>query len=245
MTVDPLLVDLALPFSKLRPEAWGRLRAAGAPWRGVILRAGHGLRDDGPRLREHAAAIREAGLELAFYWYLLARSDGTMQANAFADLMREQRPTLLPIVDVEGAGNERATAARVMATTRAFVGRVRERTGQATILYAGAWARAMLGPRARDLGCDLLWLPAYVARLSPTYFTGLGFRFADLLWWQYCGADGRGVHAALAGYPRTTPAGPMDISVQIMPGGIERARWAGGCGDPSSNRSRERRHEDR
>jgi GH25 family lysozyme M1 (1,4-beta-N-acetylmuramidase) len=230
MPNDPLLVDLALPFfPRFAPSSWARLGAAGPRWRGAILRGGLGLADDGPRVGEHARAIRAAGLELGVYWYQIYRRDPVEQADAFANLLVETRPTLLPILDVEGGGNEGVSSAEVTRETLAFVEHLRKRTGQEVILYAGGWLRGLLGKRARRLGCDRLWLSAYTPH-PQGYFEPMGFELKDVPWWQYAGADARGVHAKLAGFPRTTPIGNADITVEIVPGGIDAAGWVGTCG---------------
>lgn len=224
---DALLIDLS-PYCPQRPSCWPALADAGDPWAGVVLRGGNGLRDDGQWVREHSAAIHDAGLPLGLYWYLRLRSDGAEQADRFADLIDEVQPTLLPIVDVEeGDGNadivhrlgpERGRA-HVEQVTRAFTARILERTGQTSILYAGGWLR---GIRPRELGCDLLWLAAYTSTLPRVWYEQ-DLDYEGRLWaWQYAGLDARGVHCELAGYPRTTPIGDADISAVV--GGLERAR---------------------
>lgn len=231
MTLDPLLLDLS-PWCPQPPSCWPTLAAAGPPWSGAILRAGHGLHDDGAWVRDHGRAVRAAGLELGLYWYLTLGDDAEAQADAFCALLGELQPTLIPIIDVEGgSGNAELVAARglvagralIQQHVRAFVARIRERTGQPCVLYAGGWLRGVLGRAAAGLGCELLWISAYTARLWPWLFEGMGFTL-DRVWaWQYAGLDGHGVHDELAGYPRTTPIGPADINAVI--GGMQRARW--------------------
>jgi GH25 family lysozyme M1 (1,4-beta-N-acetylmuramidase) len=227
---EPLLVDCS-PWSSLKPEAWARLAAAGPPWAGVVLKGGQGLRDTGSWVREHAPAVREAGLELGLYWYLRLDRPGADQADALAELMAEQACTLWPSVDVEEGGgdgrpsNDALVAQRgagiVDTVTRAFVERLRARTGLPTILYTGGWLRSL---RLRSLlGCELLWLAAYTAELPARWYEhDLGCP-RDRLWaWQYMGQSGRGALAELAGYPHTSPIGDdLDISAVVMRGGVE------------------------
>ena len=239
---DPLLVDTAYPPDR---SCWARLAAAGPPWHGAILKASHGTRPWGG-LAPHWAAIRAAGGTRygadwfrGAYHYLLAGHDGAAQADAYLDAIERAggwgAGDLWPIVDVEeGDGNAALVAARadgvsmLARTVEVFAERVRQQTGREVVLYAGGWLRG-LGLRDR-LGCARLWLAAYVARLPAEEWAGqLGFGVDELLMWQYAGADARGVHAALAGYPRTTPIGDADISALTMPGGIAALRsrlWA-------------------
>lgn len=228
-----LLVDIS-PWSPQQPSCWPALAAAGAPWSGVVLKAGEGTRDTGRWLRDHARAVRATRLDLGLYWSLRLDADPTLQADRFADVITETGPTLRVIVDVEEGGGASGTAnndqvtARgagiVSVATRAFAARIEARTGLAPILYAGGWLRS-LGLRDR-MGCAALWLAAYTATLpAEEWCAQLGFR-ADELWaWQYAGAAGRGIEARLVGHPHTTPIGPADISVITMDRGIERMRW--------------------
>ncbi len=230
MTASPLLIDVS-PYQRdtIRPSAWARLAAAGAPWGPVVLKAGEGLRDTGRWLREHAAAVRAAGLDLGLYWYLRLDADAVKQADRFAAAIEATKPTLRAIVDIEeGSGNDdivaRRGAACVSAAGRAFAKRVTERTGLPPILYAGGWLRSL---KLRDrMGCEALWLAAYVAKLpAHEWCSQLGFTAAELWAWQYAGCSGRGMLCELASYPRTTPIGDADISIVTMGRGVERMRW--------------------
>ena len=239
--VDPLLVDIS-PHSRhaIRPEAWARFAAAGPPWVGAILKAGQGLHDCGTWVREHAAAVREAGIPLGYYWYLRLDGDdnnyGAEQADAFAALMAEQPANIWPIVDVEeGGGDGRESNAEIVdrhgpgvvsTIVRAFVERIRARTGLPTILYAGGWLRG-LGLRSL-LGCELLWLAAYTSRLPASWYEhDLGCPLERLWAWQYAGFNGQRMLAELAGYPHTSPIGmQVDISAVVMPGGLARVTRA-------------------
>ncbi len=223
---DPLLLDVS-PHCPQRPDVWSRLAAAGAPWAGAILKGGQGLHDCGRWVREHAEAVRAAGIPLGYYWFLRLDRDGAAQADAFADLIAEQPCNVWPIVDVEeGSDNAEHVVQRgrerVVEVTREFVGRLWLRTSLPTILYAGGWLRG-LGLRSM-LGCEYLWLAAYTSRLPAAWYEhDLGCP-PDRLWaWQYAGHNGREMLAALDGYPRTSPIGvQVDISAVVMPGGMRR-----------------------
>jgi GH25 family lysozyme M1 (1,4-beta-N-acetylmuramidase) len=230
-----LLIDIS-PYQArtVPPSCWPRLAAAGAPWGPVILKAGEGARDTGPWLREHAAAIRAAGLDLGLYWYLRLDRSPTEQADRLAAAIAETGPTLRAIVDIEeGSGNDDVVARHgtgaVSMAGLDFTARITQRTGLAPILYAGGWLRSL---KLRDrMGCAALWLAAYVAKLpAQEWCAQLGFG-ADELWaWQYAGLGRDGVDAKLDGYPRTTPIGDADISAVVMPDGVARMRW---CERPS------------
>lgn len=241
MTVDPLLVDTAYPPDR---SCWARLAAAGPPWHGAILKASHGTRrwTEG-RLATHWPAIRGAagkryGVDFfrGAYHYLLVGHDGAAQADVYLSAIEAAGGwdvgDLWPIVDVEeGNGNNQLVAARqdgvslLCHNVEAFAARIRERTGRDAVLYFGGWLRE-LGLRER-LGCAHAWIAAYTPTLPAAWWRSLGF--VELWGWQYAGAMPGRVDAALAGYPRTTPIGPADISALTLPGGIERLRatlWA-------------------
>src|SRR5262249_10257787 len=123
-----------------------------------------------------------------------------------------------------------ATADQTRRDVRAFVSRLRDRTGQHVVLYAGWWLRQTLGVWARHCGCDLLWLAAYTAH-PQGYYEPLGFTLDEVPLWQYAGAAAP-VDAQLVGFPRETPIGRTDISVELTPGGIDRMRWIDRGADP-------------
>lgn len=239
MTDSPALwVDIS-PWSPQQPADWPRL-AEDDRFRAVIIKAGEGrkgneVRNGKPWLLPHVQALRSTRLLVGLYWYLHVWDDGAAQADAFADVMHSiGRPDLVPVVDLEeGSGNDAyvqtlgkvAGRNRVVAVTRAFIERLRERTGQGTVLYGGGWMRSVAGREAAKVGADGLWLAAYVSEpLDPVYYEGLGFELADLVGWQFLGQSGDGVHTKVTSYPHTTPIGDTDISVEID-GGIERMRW--------------------
>jgi len=151
------------------------------------------------------------------------------QADRFAGTIAGTGPTLRAILDIEeGSGNDdvvaREGASVVSVVGRAFVERITARTRLAPILYAGGWLRS-LGLRDR-MGCEALWLAAYVARLpAREWSTQLGFAPDDLWAWQYAGLGGSGMLSELSGYPRTSPIGDADLSAVVMPDGLARMRW--------------------
>jgi GH25 family lysozyme M1 (1,4-beta-N-acetylmuramidase) len=227
---DPLLIDIS-PHCPQQPDVWARLRED-PRFVGAILKGGQGLRDCGRWVRQHAEAIRAAGIPLGYYWYLRLDQDGAAQADAFAKLLAEHPANMWPIVDVEeGGGDGRPSNAKLVKSrgvglvervTREFVGRLWLRTGLPTILYTGGWLRG-LGLRSM-LGCEYLWLSAFTPRLPAAWYElDLGCPRERLWAWQYMGNSGSRVLAKLAGYPRTSPIGVQcDISAVVMPDGIRR-----------------------
>jgi GH25 family lysozyme M1 (1,4-beta-N-acetylmuramidase) len=231
VTIDPLIVDCS-PWQTFGTERWADL-AADPRFRGAILKATEGLGGTGSWFAKHWPAVGATKLHRGAYHFLRLDSPGTAQADHFlATIDRAggwSAPLdLLPVVDVEeGSGNDAIVARRgagiVSDTTRAFVERVKHRTGREVVLYTGGWLRS-LGLRDR-LGCAYLWIAAYTATLPAAWCEQLGFT-REMLWgWQYCGGQG----AELTGYPRTTPIGDVDISALTLPGGLAALRaglWA-------------------
>lgn len=234
VVTSSLLLDLS-PWSLQRPDCWPRLVAAGPPWCGAILKASEGLLAHRTWFAPRWKTLGETELIRGAYTFLLVGIDGARQADVYLDAIEWaggwSRADLWPIVDVElSAANRGATAAQVERSVEAFVTRVRERTGRDVVLYAGQWL-AELGITSR-MGCSWLFYPSYTERLDRRAYERIGWTTDRLLLWQYAGADGRGMHARLDGYPRETPVGDADINVLTLQGGLEElqrliaASWA-------------------
>jgi GH25 family lysozyme M1 (1,4-beta-N-acetylmuramidase) len=235
---DQLLVDVSVHQDSLfTPSAWPRL-AADPAYCGAILKAteGTGAAWEVPSLtwfRRHWPAVGATRLLRGAYHFLRIHEGGTAQARHFLDEIDRAggwlANDLLPIVDVElSKANAGATRSEVERCTTDFAAAIDHIAGRKTILYAGAWL-AELGITSR-MGCSLIWYPAYVPTLDRHVYERIGWDEESLFAWQYAGGfvDGKPT-ARLAGYPATSPLGPVDLSVLTLPGGLARLRsllWA-------------------
>jgi len=150
------------------------------------------------------------------YHYLTIRLDPEKQAEFFVDVVGDaggwEPVDIMPIVDLETAGNEGVGRAATVAATKAFVARVEALTGRKMILYANSLLHDLA---IKDrLGCAKLWPARYTATLPRRVYEDVGWKLDDVALWQYRG-DGASKHATL---PRTAPpalgrGGRVDTSV--------------------------------
>jgi len=235
---SPLLAD-ASPWSSVRPDAWLEL-ARDPAWHGVILKTSEGLHAYdawlGPHWRAVGTPDRPDWLR-GGYHFAIMDGRGREQADVCLDAIEraggEAERDLWVTVDAEeGSGNaervKRLGAAIVEDTVSGFAARVRERTGRATMLYAGWWL-ASLGLRSR-MGCEWLWFASYTRTLSTAAYAALGWTPGKLGLWQYSGS--KGSEGKLAGYPTRAPipgGESVDINALVLEGGVPRVRgmlWA-------------------
>lgn len=227
--MDPLIVDVYEGDEEREGSFdWSALVAAGPPWHGAIIKCTEGLSyapgwftTTWPAIRAAAGSRYGDDFFRGCYHYLRVSEDGAAQADFFLDHVERSggwgAGDFLPVVDVEHAGNGGATAAQVIACTRAFVARVRARAGRGVILYGNSLPYD-LGITDR-MGCDYVWPARYAADLPAAVYQRIGFSRETLFAWQYCG-DGE---SYLAGYPAVSPIGAVDISALTLAGGGGRA----------------------
>ena len=196
---------------------------------GVIIKATQGTRNwyndrgwftrNWPRVLEAGGARYGTTWLRGAYHFLNFWQDAQAQADAYLTAIETaggwREGDIIPIVDVELGGdrnpNRRATAAQVEDCTAGWAASVKHRTGRRVCLY-GRGAMRDLGIHSR-MGCDVVWNPAYTARMVTN---GLfpAWTLDDIALWQYCG-DG---DAAFNKLPKTIAGfgdGKVDISVHI------------------------------
>jgi GH25 family lysozyme M1 (1,4-beta-N-acetylmuramidase) len=231
MAIDPLFVDVYAGDVNGKP-VWDRL-AADLRYHGAIVKATEGLGYNGaPWFAAQWKAIPQAGTRAnrklgadwfrGAYHFLKFNLDGAKQADYYLQTVQAaggfELLDLWPIVDVElGAetnSNQHASAQQIIECTSAFAARATQVTGRAVMLY-GAGAMFERGITSK-MGCTWLWLPRYTATLPRVVYERIGWDAAHLALWQHCG-DGE---SYLAGYPATSPIGPVDQSVLTLPGGL-------------------------
>lgn len=159
------------------------------------------------------------------YHFLSFDLPGDRQADYYCDVVVAaggwDAGDLIPIVDVErgsqGAPNWDDGRAKVEACTRAFVARVKQRTGRAVCLY-GNGAMRDLGIRSR-MGCSALWIPRYTETLPAEMYERAGWTLDAVPLWQYCGDGRAAIHETAGGapLPSSIPGfGAVDISVALV-----------------------------
>lgn len=210
----------------------GQIYRAGPPWSLIALKASQGVSYHAPAWFNAMWSLAKtvAGDDYGKRWfrvayhYLDVSIDGTKQGDFFCQQIQTAGGTgkgdPFLMVDVE-RGGQRAAATRdqVVACARAFVARVKARSGLRVVTYGGEYLRE-LGIHISEFGSEYAWVADYEAHLRPTHYTDLGIDLAHLLGWQYGGVDGRGQETAfLNGYPHATPAGPADLTALTLGGG--------------------------
>ena len=218
MTADPpyLFADL-YEGDNARP-AWTALSTC-PPWVGAIIKCTEGLHyapewfvDQWPRIKNAAPERYGFTFYRGCYHFLRMADDGRAQADAY--LAHVERAggwgsgDILPIVDVERAGNAAASAQQVIDVTSAWTERVRDVLGRRIMLYGRGLLRD-LGIKDR-MGCDVAWCPSYTAELVTHGLEAFGLERIPL--WQYAG-DGVG-DASRHHLPLRSPIGG-DVSVFI------------------------------
>jgi GH25 family lysozyme M1 (1,4-beta-N-acetylmuramidase) len=233
--MDPLICDLYEGDLNGRPDI-AKLVAAGPPWHGIILKATEGTYyparsatwfSNNWRLARSAAAYRY-GVDWfrSAYHYLRIDQDPIAQANSFLYLVDKAGGwgdgDFVPMVDVEGTGNPvNATKQRVIDVVSAYAERILDAHGRRPGLYGGTYLveRGVTS----NCGCQVLWFPRYTPSLPAWTYQRIGWRLSNqvpTLWgWQYCG-DG---DSRLAGYPKTSPMGPCDVTAVVVAGGGQSA----------------------
>lgn len=164
---------------------WQRARSDGVEF--VIVKATEGVGYVDVKRSAFATGARAAGIACGFYHYArpdthsagspsAAVRDAEAEADAFLAVAAPAPGDLLPALDLEEAG---LPPRRLVAWTRAWLGRVEERTGARPLLYTypAFWAR-MGGSRA--FGGYPLWI-AHWEVTSPQLPPG----WRSYAIWQY------------------------------------------------------------
>jgi len=211
---DPLTVDVYEgDEERVGVIDWDHYEAAGDPWNGAIIKATQGRHYAPTWFQRTWPKLKGRRFRRGCYHYLMMNDDGSAQADYFVDFVEKaggfEAGDFDPVVDVETKGNELATKDQVITCTRAFVDRVKERTGRDVIIYGGTLMYD-LGITDR-FGGSLLWIARYTATLPAVVYERIGWDLGSVFGWQYCG-DGEGY---LEGYPVTSPIGAVDITAMV------------------------------
>jgi GH25 family lysozyme M1 (1,4-beta-N-acetylmuramidase) len=223
--IDPLVIDIDADDCDGKPNLY-TLVDAGLPWAGVILKGTEGTYYNGgtwletywPIAKQAAGSRYGVDFFRGAYHYIRVDESGVAQADYFLNRMQQVGGwgvgDLIPAIDVESSEQPIGTTKQqVIDTVSTMANRILSVTGRAPLLYGGSYLRSF--GITDHMGCQMLWVPSWTATLPSTDYTNLGWTLANTLMWQYCG-DGT---AALAGYPHTSPIGPVDISAIIINGG--------------------------
>src|SRR5688572_32341555 len=136
------------------------------------------------------------------YHFLKFNLDGAAQADFYLKVVEAAGGfdvgDIIPIVDVElgndgkpdehGRSRPRnsnwdASAEQIVDCASAFAARIKEQTGQQTMLY-GNGAMRDKGITER-MGCDWLWVPRYTALLPRNIYERAGWSLDAVAMWQY------------------------------------------------------------
>jgi GH25 family lysozyme M1 (1,4-beta-N-acetylmuramidase) len=217
--LQPCIVDASVQDG-VTPAKVAQLIAAGYPWAGIILQASNGLTSWGSWFNSCWAAARATsryGVDWMRCAYHYLRVDENSSDQADLHLATVQAAggfgpgDIWTAVDVErGEQPADATKAQVEASINGFADRIMQRTGRATMLYAGSYTRG-LGITSL-LNCKLLWYPQWNPTLNWSTVASMGGSIADTLLWQVVGDNS---NTAPVGYPRQSPIGPLDYSVMV------------------------------
>lgn len=217
--LQPLVVDASVEDG-VTPAKVTQLIDAGPPWSGIILQATNGLQAWGSWFNTCWQAARVTpryGKDWfrGAYHYLVTNEDPVAQADLhLASVLAAggyDIGDLWTAVDIEsGEQPANATAAQVEAAVTGFASRILQRTGRATMLYAGSYTRG-LGITSK-MGCSLLWYPQWNPTLEWSTVAKMGFDMATTELWQSCGD---GSNTAPPGYPHISPIGPLDMSIMV------------------------------
>ncbi len=212
--MDPILVDAFAgdfagkpPISKM--VVWAQCC-------GLVLKATEGtyykgqswLRTYWPLAKTMAGARYGRTWFRGAYLYLKFNLLGYLQADYFLQAIDEvggwDAGDLPPIVDCELGSdhdtNQKASKAQIEDCVSTCADRLKGALGRPVILY-GIGAMREKGITSR-MGCDLLWIPNYTAKLFAKEYVDYGWDTASLFGWQYSGTESGG---KLAGYPYKIP----------------------------------------
>ncbi len=162
-----------------------------------------------PKFMQESRAIQNAGTPLLIGAYHFGSNSigGDVQADFFMDSVAPFGQDILLALDLERNPDLRGGTMSVD-NARAFVQRVKDRTGRWPVLYSGAsFLRDYFHTEKDTIGCCPLWIAQYgeephnIAAAWPTYWL-----------WQY--TNGHQGPADQVRYPRLTPGfGKIDRSV--------------------------------
>jgi GH25 family lysozyme M1 (1,4-beta-N-acetylmuramidase) len=169
---------------------WTRVRADGIAF--AMVKASEGVSFADPSYRAHVAGARSVGIRIGAYHFArpdtpgdgvaaAARRDARAEADRFVTIAQLRPGDLLPALDLETAG---LSPESMIAWTRAWLDRVRRRTGARALLYTYPYFWQELGA-TKQFRSFPLWIANYGVR-EPA-LPGGWRRYAI---WQYT-ATGR------------------------------------------------------
>jgi lysozyme len=151
---------------------WTRVRADGIAF--AIVKASEGVSFADPKYAAHVAGARSVGIRTGAYHFArpdtpgdndlaAARRDARAEADWFLALAAPKRGDLLPALDLETAG---LPPQAMIAWTRAWLDRVRSRTGVRPLVYTYPYFWQELGDTSQFRSFPL-WIANYGVR-EPT-----------------------------------------------------------------------------
>lgn len=135
---------------------WRRVREAGIEF--AFIRLSDGLTFDDPRFHANWDGARRAGIARGAYQFFRPEESATAQADRMIAALARDPGELAPVIDVEVTGDR--APAQLARAIRAWVDRVRAKTGREPIIYTSpAFWRDHVG--SADLTSQPLWLAHY------------------------------------------------------------------------------------
>jgi len=103
----------------------------------MFAKATQGIGYVDSKFAEHWTNAKAAGVIRGAYHYLEAMADPTKQADLFLHTLGNDQGELPPVLDLEGAYNEKATNKQILGAAEVWLDRVEKGTGHKAIIYSG------------------------------------------------------------------------------------------------------------
>ena len=161
---------------------WSRVRAAGKTF--AVIKATEGVNFLDDRYAQNKAGALAQGMKVGAYHFARPGNDPVREADWFVNNMGLQRGMLIPALDIESTGGLGPTA--LTTWTKAFLGRVTERTGAKPMIYTSPafWRNNLNDSRwFADNGYSVLWV-AHWNTTSPS-MPASNWGGKSWTFWQY------------------------------------------------------------